>query len=219
MIPATAILFFSRTAPAEARAKAFGPRGERVAAALIRRTERTLVRSGLPVYRSDEGGQGGDGSFGEKLSTAVSEVFALGHAHVIVVSNDCPRLSTVAIQRAARMLEAGRDVVGPDNRGGAWLIGLRADGFAPTAFAALPWQSAQLAEALRGYLPDYTCLHRESDYNTVRELYCDWRYLAPYLACLSFLFTSPISPARRFVFAPSSTAPYAPELRGPPRAS
>ena len=214
----TAILFFSRTASAEARAKAFGPRGERVAAALIRRTERTLARTGLPVYRSDERQQVHDRNFGGKLSAAVADVFARGHAHVIVVSNDCPRLSVAAIRQATCALEAGQQVTGPDARGGAWLIGLQADTFNPDAFAALCWQSDTVAEELLLHLTDCTQLTCRSDYNHLRELRTDWGQLASYLPTLSFLFRLPraFAPA----YAPFSSSPVCPvpELRGPPPA-
>ncbi len=206
----TAILFFSRTASAEAQAKAFGPRGERVAAALIRRTERTLARAGLPVYRSDERQQLEDRDFGGKLSAAVADVFARGHAHVIVVSNDCPRLNVAAIRQATRTLEAGRHVVGPDTRGGAWLIGLRADTFDPHTFAALNWQSPAVAEELLLHLQDCTQLTCRTDYNELRELRADWHQLATHLPTLAFLFLVPTA------FASWNTPP--PQLAGMPHA-
>ncbi|WP_420457892.1 DUF2064 domain-containing protein [Neolewinella sp.] len=214
----TAILFFSRTASAEARAKAFGPRGERVAAALIRRTERTLARTGLPVYRSNERQQLHDQDFGGKLSAAVTDVFARGHVHVIVVSNDCPRLSVAAIRRATRALEAGRHVIGPDTRGGAWLIGLRADTFDPAAFAALNWQSDAVAEELLMHLQDCTQLTCRTDYNNFKELRIDWYQLTPHLPTLAFLFRLPSAFAPAYAPLPSSPACPTPELRGPPTA-
>ena len=214
----TAILFFSRTASAEARAKTFGLRGERVAAALIRRTERTLARTGLPVYRSDERQQLHDQDFGGKLSAAVADVFARGHAHVIVVSNDCPRLNAAAIRQAARTLEAGRHVIGPDARGGAWLIGLRADTFDPDTFATLHWQSPTVANELLVHLQDCIQLTCRTDYNKLKELRADWYQLAPHLPTLAFLFrvASVFAPA----YAPLPCSPAWPtvELRGPPTA-
>ena len=159
-----------------------------------------------------------DQDFGGKLSAAVADVFARGHAHVIVVSNDCPRLSVAAIRRATRALEAGRHVIGPDARGGAWLIGLRAETFAPHAFASLNWQSDTVAEELILHLQDCTRLTCRTDYNNFKELRTDWYQLAPHLPTLAFLFRLPSAFAPAYAALPSSPACPTPELRGPPTA-
>ncbi|CAH0999113.1 hypothetical protein LEM8419_00409 [Neolewinella maritima] len=216
MTATTAILFFSRTATAEADAKAFGRRGTRVARALIQRTTRTLAATGLPVYRSDERQQTGSSTFGDKLSEAVRAVLARGHAHILVVSNDCPRLSGRSIRAAAAALEAGRNVIGPDARGGAWLIGVRAECFDPIAFAAVSWQTDRVAAQLLEQLLDCIQLRTLSDYNSLRELRADWQQIAGLLPALAALFSIPTLPRWRNLLHCSHASFPSRDLRGPP---
>jgi len=78
----TAILLFSRTARAEAAVKGFG--GEtRVAESLIRRTEATIGRTGLPFFRSTEADQRG-ATFGQRLAEAMQQVYDQGFDKLIV---------------------------------------------------------------------------------------------------------------------------------------
>ena len=214
----TAILLFSRTAAAEARAKAFGPRGQRVAAALLGRAERTLARTGLPVYRSSEQQQRG-ADFGSKMTAAVSEVLAHGYRNVIIVGNDCPTLSVGAIRRAQEALESGRPVVGPDARGGVWLLGLRAEDFCAEQLATLPWQTAALARALETILPDPVRLTTQRDYNQLAELRTQAFHLRPRLPELLVLLAAPSTPATVPASYPSCDAHNVPTLRGPPAAA
>ena len=211
----TAILLFSRTAAAEARAKAFGPRGQRVAAALLGRTERTLARTGLPVYRSSEQQQRGT-DFGSKLTAAVGEVLANGYRNVIIVGNDCPTLSVGGIRQALEALEAGRSVIGPDVRGGVWLLGLRAEDFRAKQLTALPWQTAALAQALETTLPDPIRLTVRRDYNRLGELRAQAFHLRPRLPELLVLLAIPSIPTTPPIHYPSCVAHNALTLRGPP---
>lgn len=216
MTPSTAILLFSRSAAEEGRAKAFGEAGKRVAQALICRTERTLQRSGLSVYRSDESTQL-DGDFGSKLAGAVSEVFSHGHRHLIVVSNDCPMLCPATLDRAARILENGGTVVGPDGRGGAYLIGLRAENFDADVLAALPWQTAGLTRALHVLLPDCTRLATKSDVNVLSDLQRNWRILRAVFQQLAHLLTQQGGPLAQSVTVAIAIQLNIVDLRGPPR--
>ena len=211
----TAILLFSRTAAAEARAKAFGPRGRRVAAALLGRTERTLARTRLPVYRSSEQQQRG-ADFGGKLTAAVGEVLAHGYRNVIIVGNDCPTLSVRGIRQAQMALEAGRPVIGPDIRGGVWLLGLRAEDFRAGQLATLPWQTAALARTLEITLPDPVRLTVRRDYNRLGELRTQVVHLRPRLPELLVLLATPSVPTTVPIPYPSRVAHNTPTLRGPP---
>ena len=178
--PRTAVLFFSRTAVAEARAKTFGSgrHAGRIAAALERRTLRTLAAAGLSVFRSHEANQRGT-HFGQRLATAIGRVLSRGIDRVLVVGNDCPRLSARQLRSAARRLEAGRPVLGPDARGGVYLIGLHRADFRAAAFAALPWETDRVAQALNELFPAGTLLRPLKDYNTLADLRRDaWTLLA-----------------------------------------
>jgi hypothetical protein len=63
-------------------------------------------------------------SFGQKLENAVDELARLGYARVIIVGRDCPQLAAGDVSRAIELLDTRRAVIGPDHRGGCWLIGL-----------------------------------------------------------------------------------------------
>jgi hypothetical protein len=63
-------------------------------------------------------------SFGERLENAVQTLTDLGYRKVVVVGSDCPDLEVADIQHAFRALKENRLVLGPDHRGGCYLIGL-----------------------------------------------------------------------------------------------
>lgn len=189
MLPSTAILLFARTATAESRAKAFG-RGTRMADALLQRTQRILAGAGLPVVRSDEADQRGN-AFGQRLARAVSGVFDRGYARVIVVGSDCALLQTSHLRAAAQTLERGGNVLGPDRRGGAWLIGLQRADFEAERFAQLRWETADIFTDLAELLPDTESLPLLDDLNAVEELRTRWCWLRSVLGHLYDLVFMP----------------------------
>ena len=161
----TAILLFARSAGEEARQKAL-PLG--IAAQLLRRARRTCTGSGLPVYEIDERAQEGD-TFGSRLSRAVAETFACGHECLLIVGSDCPFLTKGQLRAAARFLNTGRALLGRDHRGGAYLIGLHRRQFSATAFAALPWCTDRLADALTLALGSSRELPARADINSFSD--------------------------------------------------
>lgn len=150
----TAILFFSRTAEAEASQKSILV-GQRNNLALIKRmigrTQGLMRRSGLDYYEVTENEQVGT-TFGERLSAATESVFQRGYDQLIILGNDCPQLRLADIQRAAQALKNGGNVLGRDQRGGAYLIGLQRNSFSAASFQALPWQQLDLQKELAAYL-------------------------------------------------------------------
>lgn len=154
----TAILFFTRSAHAESRAKRFVSSGRptinrAVADALIGHTEKILHQTGLPVFKIDERMQRGD-SFGQRFTHAFEDIFALGFENVISVGNDSPQLSADRLREAARMLEQATEVVlGPARDGGTWLMGYRNNAFDPDSFRRLPWKTGDLCGAAIHALP------------------------------------------------------------------
>lgn len=179
----TAILLFSRTANAEAKHKSFGAGsvGSRITDALISRTETTLENVGLPVFRSDESSQVGNG-FGERLANAMARVYAEGFERVLVVGNDCPSISTSHLRAAALKMSEGKNVIGPDRRGGVWLIGLQRADFDATTFAGLPWESDDLYAALADALPQHNSAASLGDLNTFEDLKHNWFFLRRQIA-------------------------------------
>ena len=64
-------------------------------------------------------------TFAERLEAATEEIAALGYDEVALVGSDCPRLNPGDIAAAFTQLGDKRLVLGPDHRGGCYLIALR----------------------------------------------------------------------------------------------
>lgn len=147
-----ALLFFSRSAAAEGREKAWfsvgtSTKNQTLAASLVRHTHQVLKQSGLPVFHFHEGNQCGQ-TFGERLANAYQQIFDLGYEGVIAVGNDTPELDRIDWKELCAALAAGECLIGPTFRQGAYLIGITADAFDQQDFAALPWQSGRLLQRL-----------------------------------------------------------------------
>ena len=65
-------------------------------------------------------------TFAERLDLALEEISDLGYDEIVVIGSDCPGLTTTDITAAFAGLASKRLVLGPDHRGGCYLIGLRA---------------------------------------------------------------------------------------------
>lgn len=64
-------------------------------------------------------------TFGEKLEAAAATLASLGYAEIVIVGRDCPGMSQHDIRAAFARLRSARLVLGPDHRGGCYLIALR----------------------------------------------------------------------------------------------
>jgi len=113
----------------------------------------TLRESGLPVYRYDESTQRGD-TFGHRLCNAIEDTLSLGHGQVIIVGGDCPTLRTSDITTAAQLLQSHGSVLGPDERGGIYLIALTATTYNREALLAVRWQTADVRRDIQKHLDD-----------------------------------------------------------------
>ncbi|WP_020570754.1 TIGR04282 family arsenosugar biosynthesis glycosyltransferase [Neolewinella persica] len=180
----TAILLFSRTASAEAKVKSFGAgqRGNsRIARGLIERTKATLAKTGLPVFRSCETNQV-EGNFGQRLTNAMAQVYAEGFERVLVVGNDCPSVLPSHLRAAAQMLEQGQNVLGPDRRGGVWLIGLQRTDFIAGELINLSWETPGLYADMTAMFPEAIDFASLGDLNSLEDLRQNWFYLRRQLA-------------------------------------
>jgi len=65
-------------------------------------------------------------SFGERLDNAIETLAQLRYEEIVIVGQDCPDLEPVDIRRAFKLLEKHRLVLGPDHRGGCYLIAIHA---------------------------------------------------------------------------------------------
>ena len=173
MIPKSAILFFSRTASSEENNKPFLG-GSAISSQKI--TNRIIVdslvkikKTGLPFYVFDDTNQHGE-SFGERLSNAVEDVFRHGHDRVIIVGNDCPQLRSKHILSANKLLEQTPLVLGKDNHGGAYLIGISKDAFQKNIFTSLRWQTPFLFIDLKNFSPNAILPDLFFDVNNRRDI-------------------------------------------------
>ena len=223
----TAILAFVREPSREARLKSlWGPHGNRRSLLLFQRFNqrlRSLTNStGLPVIWLDESLQQGQ-TFGERITSGIELGFELGFDRLIVLGNDCPNLRAKHVQRASEALDQHDWVIGPDQHGGAYLIGLTSAVFDAAWFTNLPWQTNTLFSALQQGI---TCtaglclLSAERDVNTAKDL----RALLPFLPLDHFLrqlLQGAFDPLKEVAFLAKVQASLlfnaAVGLRGPPQ--
>lgn len=159
MQQSTAILFFSRSASAEARQKrlfASSKANRKIYTAFISHTKRVLNETGLSHFILNEEQQFGS-SFGQKLSNGLQSVFLKGFTKVIVVGNDCLQLDANTINTAASSLTTHNLVIGPTQHGGVYLIGVTQAGFTAIDFENIHWQSSSVFEELKNNEGIYSC--------------------------------------------------------------
>jgi uncharacterized protein len=77
-------------------------------------------------------------NFGERLSNAVEDLAQLDYDQIVIVGRDCPDLTCADIEDAFSHLPTSRAVLGPDHRGGCYLIGIHASDRA--LLADIRWQ-------------------------------------------------------------------------------
>ncbi|MEP6712186.1 MAG: DUF2064 domain-containing protein [Ferruginibacter sp.] len=172
MNTSTAILFFSRSSVEEASAKNWLPgknkKNQLLAKQLIKQTLAEAKKTNLPIFIVDSAKQTGQ-SFGEKFSNAIESVFNKGIQNVIAIGSDCPRLTAADIQKAYDISCQGNMVLGPDTRGGVYLLGLNKNNFNPQRFQQLPWQTSNLITAIINYAAETggttTALRRLDDFH------------------------------------------------------
>ncbi|MEO5930060.1 MAG: DUF2064 domain-containing protein [Candidatus Kapaibacterium sp.] len=107
-------------------------------------------------------------SFGERITNAISDAFAIGYEQVVIIGNDCPELAQSDITEAFQRLNNGAALVAaPSRDGGAYLLAAQSGTFNPDAFISLPWQTGTLFEAIC-LLPGTASL------TTIRDDFDDW---------------------------------------------
>jgi hypothetical protein len=172
-----AIIFFSRKAKKEAKFKKFiastDAINENLSATLISSTQKELQSTQIPIFHYHEENQVGN-TFGEKLANAYQEVFDQGYQAVISVGNDSPEINQINWVNITEKLQKGENILGPNLRGGAYLIGLTKSQFQKSAFASLPWQSNKLFKTLVYYCESNAVstiiLDKLRDINTIHDL-------------------------------------------------
>ncbi|MAU25901.1 MAG: hypothetical protein CMH48_05785 [Muricauda sp.] len=135
----TAILVFALSAEEETKHKSIFD-GGRLFEALTAHTLAEVKKTGLPHYLFTEKEQRGN-SFGERFAHAIQSLFDLGHDKVITVGNDSPQLKARHLLAAKDCLDGGKNVLGPSNDGGFYLMGIQHCAFDSKTFSKLPWQT------------------------------------------------------------------------------
>lgn len=151
-------------------------------------------------------------SFGERLENAVEDLTRDGYERVVIVGRDCPQLSVKDVAAAIDQLDKRQLVLGPDHRGGCYLIALHtAD---RGRLNGIRWQQNTDAAELRSRFDDCNVALLETKFDLdgiedVRALARIWSLpnehatlaIAPSVDLVRFL-----SHLRRFVQLPPPVA-------------
>ncbi len=149
----TAILFFSRSAKLESKHKNWTGNAEKdydLAQLLINSSASFLKKLNKPIYIFDEHRQQGN-SFGEKLANAFEALYRKGYKSVVALGNDFFDWQSISWNEVFTKLQDNKSVIGPNLRGGAYLIGVHQAHFNKQSFEQLPWQSNKLYNELLGH--------------------------------------------------------------------
>jgi len=224
-----ALVLFARSAREEPCHKKLLPqlpagRQQEVFEAFNQRSLALLAATGLPYFLVSSAQQQGR-TFGERLHQALAQTFARGYEKVIVIGNDCPQLSVADLVCAAALLEVQGAVLGPDSKGGIYLLGLGKEVFDKTTdFNQVAWQTPVVAQQLKKLLqqgdtcpfclPTYSDINTRRDFRLARRQRFFCRSLRNRLFRLLSFLLSPI-PLQEFIFSPLYARPAA-LFRGPP---
>ncbi|MGE0129057.1 MAG: DUF2064 domain-containing protein [Blastocatellales bacterium] len=123
-------------------------------------------------------------AFAERLENAVETLAGLGYTQVVIVGRDCPDLEAADIERAFEQLDDHKLVLGPDHRGGCYLIALYLGDRA--RLNGICWQqNTDCAELTRRFGSDQTALlpvkldlDSVADIRLLTRSTSRWRYLA-----------------------------------------
>lgn len=77
------------------------------------------TQRGFRLHRQD----GHD--FTSRLENAIEKIAGLGYDEIVVIGRDCPGLCATDIERSFEELKSRKLVLGPDHRGGCYLIAFR----------------------------------------------------------------------------------------------
>ncbi len=195
MSNSTAILIFTQEASKEATRKTLIPSKNQGVNRLVfdklnHFVERTATAAAsktknLPIFHSNQLIKSSNRSFGKQLSAAIQVVFERGFEKVICIGNDCPALNKNRILEASEKLQTTDTVLGPDNRGGVYLLGISSKDFKPEVFENLAWQSEKMLESYIEQFINQKILMLEvlSDINNFQELqtYTTSKYFISFL--------------------------------------
>lgn len=172
-----AILLFSRSAKRESYFKNWTNDANtnfQIAKHLISNTKEQLKSSPFPVFQVDEKLQVGN-TFGERFAHAFRYVFNKGFDYVIAIGNDCSNLS-MDWHEISRQLITNKTILGPDKRGGVYLIGISRDANNYSKFLQISWRSSIVFYQLKEQFANSFILDVKRDINTFHDIK-KWNYL------------------------------------------
>ena len=126
-------------------------------------------------------------SFAERLDNAVEVLARLGYQEVVIIGRDCPDLELRDIHLVFDELDRHGLVVGPDHRGGCYLIGIHASD--RSKLRGVQWQrNTDFRALLRRFGPQNAFqlavkmdLDTWGDVRLLARSPSPWRYLAEFL--------------------------------------
>lgn len=230
MIPSTALLLFTKTASQEAADKQFvnGHRGksERISQKLISHSLRSIKQSGLPYFIISSPLQRGN-SFGEKFTNAIEEIFSLGYGNVIAIGNDAPQLTSQALVHAANEISRTDLVLGPDKRGGIYLLGISKKAYSRKDLLNFRWNTSELCSdfiewkdkhnLVFAILPTLRDVNSETDLQSLLQQKSFSLKLVNTI--LSIIAAAGVATIGEIIFLKNLSAQNSIGLRGPPVAS
>lgn len=125
-----------------------------LAKTLKQNTLQWVKKTNLPYVVYDDSYQYAK-NFEDNITSAIQFGYTLGYSSVILIGDDCPQIHTVRIESVLAHLALGHNVLGPDERGGIYLLGMRKEYFSEEYFKNLPWQSKKLFHILLTTLDNY----------------------------------------------------------------
>jgi glycosyltransferase A (GT-A) superfamily protein (DUF2064 family) len=128
-------------------------------------------------------------SFGQRLENAVESLAKLGYREIVIAGRDCPDLELRDILRAFEELDRHALVLGPDHRGGCYLIGIHASD--RMKLRAVQWQrNTDFRALLKRFGPQNAFrlavkmdLDTWGDIRLLARSASRWRHLAGFLLC------------------------------------
>ncbi|MFT7351758.1 MAG: hypothetical protein ACI9XR_001517 [Flavobacterium sp.] len=165
-----AILLFAQTAKVESDIKFFATNRKKnlnLWNILNYRILKEIKKTKLDFFVFNENNQVGE-TFGERITAATQQVFDNGFEKVIVIGNDCLDLDAKKILNASQILLQNTTVLGPDNNGGTYLMGVSKSNFDSNAFDAISWQSKLVLKELQVLFKDRNLIGLEvlNDFNS-----------------------------------------------------
>ena len=132
-VPRLAVLIFADETHVDLARRSF-PRAARpllnlpALSRLSREIDVHLFSSTVQVALSSPGIHRQSGhDFASRLENAIEKIHELGYDEIVAIGRDCPSLRATDIERAFAELGSRKLVLGPDHRGGCYLIAFRSD--------------------------------------------------------------------------------------------